>query len=88
MRGRDDATPAAADLPVCASDGCLTWMEGEGRGHFASFIVIEDGRLNRRMLDQPYNPAMLTLDADKRLNFYSKLRARRPTRWQRAPPSR
>jgi uncharacterized OB-fold protein len=35
--------------------------------------VIEDGRLNRRMPDQPYNLAMVTLDADKRVNFYSNL---------------
>jgi hypothetical protein len=36
-------------------------------------IVIEDGRLNRRMPDQPYNLAMVTLDADPRVNFYSNL---------------
>jgi uncharacterized OB-fold protein len=35
--------------------------------------VIEDGRLNRRMPDQPYNLAMVTLDADPRVNFYSNL---------------
>ena len=35
--------------------------------------MIEDGRLNRRMPDQPYNLAMVTLDADIRVNFYSNL---------------
>ncbi len=35
--------------------------------------MIEDGRLNRRMPDQPYNLAMVTLDADPRVNFYSNL---------------
>ena len=39
----------------------------------ATYIVIEDGRLNRRMPDQPYNLAMVTLDADPRVNFYSNL---------------
>jgi len=43
----------------------------EGRGHIATSIAIEDGRLNRRVPDQPL--AMVTLDADKRVNFYSNL---------------
>ena len=51
----------------------LTWKEVEGRGHIATYIVIEDGRLNRRIADQPYNLAMVTLDADPRVNFYSNL---------------
>src|ERR1700744_4332096 len=51
----------------------LTWKEVEGSGHIATYIVIEDGRLNRRMPDQPYNLAMVTLDADPRVNFYSNL---------------
>jgi len=40
------------------------------------------------MPDQPYNLAMVTLDADIRVNFYSNLPAPRPTRCQWAPPSR
>ena len=35
--------------------------------------MIEDGRLNRRMPDQPYNLAMVTLDEDPTVNFYSNL---------------
>ena len=45
----------------------------QGKGHIATYIVIEDGRLNRRMPDQPYNLAMVTLDEDPRVNFYSNL---------------
>jgi uncharacterized protein len=60
-------------LQHCASASGLAWKEVEGRGHIASYIVIEDGRLNRRMPDQPYNMAMVTLDADPRVNFYSNL---------------
>jgi uncharacterized protein len=51
----------------------MTWKEVEGKGHIAAFIVIEDGRLNRRMPDQPYNLAMVTLDQDPRINFYANL---------------
>ena len=35
--------------------------------------IIEDGRLNRRMPDQPYNLALITLDEDPTVNFYSNL---------------
>jgi uncharacterized OB-fold protein len=44
-----------------------------GKGHIATYIVIEDGRLNRRMPDQPYNLALVTLDEDPSINFYSNL---------------
>src|SRR5687768_5355039 len=39
----------------CASAAHLGWKEVKGRGHIATYIVIEDGWLNRRMPDQPYN---------------------------------
>ena len=65
--------PPQQACQVCNSAAGLTWKEVEGRGHIAASIVIEDGRLNRRMPDQPYNLAMVTLDADKRVNFYSNL---------------
>ena len=44
-----------------------------GKGHIATYIVIEDGRLRRRMPDQPYNLAMVALDEDPTINFYSNL---------------
>jgi uncharacterized protein len=58
---------------VCGSPANLAWKEVLGKGHIAAYIVIEDGRLNRRMPDQPYNLAMVTLDEDPRVNFYSNL---------------
>jgi uncharacterized protein len=65
--------PPQQACQACNSAGGLTWKEVEGKGHVATHIVIEDGRLNRRMPDQPYNLAMVTLDADPRVNFYSNL---------------
>ena len=65
--------PPQQACQVCNSAAGLTWQEVEGKGHIACYIVIEDGRLNRRMPDQPYNLAMVTLDADPRVNFYSNL---------------
>jgi len=45
----------------------------QGSGHIATYIVIEDGRLTRRMPDQPYNLVFITLDEDPRINFYANL---------------
>ena len=54
---------------VCGADESLEWKEVIGKGHIATFIVIEDGRLNRRMPDQPYNLALVTLDEDPTVKF-------------------
>ncbi len=65
--------PPRADCEVCDDAEGVEWVEVEGRGHIAAYIVIEDGRLNRRMPDQPYNLALVTLDQDPTVNFYSNL---------------
>ena len=65
--------PPQANCQVCGSADGLEWKEVEGKGHIAAYIVIEDGRLNRRMPDQPYNLALVTLDQDPTVNFYSNL---------------
>ena len=65
--------PPQPTCQVCGSADGLEWKEVEGRGHVATYIVIEDGRLNRRMPDQPYNLALVTLDEDTTVNFYSNL---------------
>lgn len=64
--------PPAATCNRCRSDK-LEWTEVKGRGHIATYIVIEDGRLDRRIPDQPYNLALITLDEDPGINFYSNL---------------
>ena len=58
---------------ACGSGDKLEWKAVEGKGHISTSIVIEDGRLNRRMPDQPYNLALITLDEDTNINFYSNL---------------
>ena len=65
--------PPQPTCQVCGSADGLEWKEVEGRGHVATYIIIEDGRLNRRMPDQPYNLALVTLDEDTTVNFYSNL---------------
>jgi hypothetical protein len=65
--------PPQPACQVCGSASGLEWKEVTGMGHIATYIVIEDGRLNRRMPDQPYNLALITLDQDPTVNFYSNL---------------
>ena len=65
--------PPQQACQACGSAEKLEWKEVDGKGHISTYIVIEDGRLNRRMPDQPYNLALITLDEDPRVNFYSNL---------------
>ena len=65
--------PPQLGCQACDSAETLEWKEVDGKGHISTYIVIEDGRLNRRMPDQPYNLALITLDADTSVNFYSNL---------------
>ncbi len=57
----------------CRTSENLEWKEVSGKGTISSAIVIEDGRLDRRRPDQPYNLALVHLDEDPGINFYSNL---------------
>jgi len=65
--------PPRPSCAQCGSAEKLVWQEVEGKGHISSCILIEDGRLDRRMPDQPYNLAVIMLDQDPTINFYSNL---------------
>jgi hypothetical protein len=65
--------PPRGRCAACGSAEKLAWNEVSGRGHISSYIVIEDGRLDRRVADQPYNLALIILDEDQGINFYSNL---------------
>ena len=64
--------PPKAQCQDCGSES-FEWKETSGRGHIAAFMVVENGRLQRRMADQPFNVAVVTLDEDPRINFYANL---------------
>jgi uncharacterized OB-fold protein len=51
----------------------LEWTDTSGKGHIATYMVSEDTRLQRRAPDQPFNIALISLDDDPRVNFYSNL---------------
>jgi uncharacterized OB-fold protein len=56
----------------CGSDQ-MEWKEVSGRGHINTCMVVDDGRIGRLQPDQPFNLAVITLDDDERVNFYSNL---------------
>jgi len=61
--------------PACAKCGAdtLEWKDTSGKGHILSFFVTYDGRYQRRIPDQPYNVAVVSLDEDPGINFYANL---------------
>ncbi len=63
--------------PLAACQDCnsteLDWQETSGRGHILEFVVVQDSHLPHRAADQPFNLALVTLDEDPRINFFSTL---------------
>lgn len=57
---------------ACGADK-LDWSETSGRGHVLGNMVVYDGRFARMHPDQPYNVAVITLDDDPGINFYSNM---------------
>ena len=80
--------PPQKTCQVCGSDAKLTWKEVSGKGHIATYIVIEDGRLNRRMADSRttwrWSPSTRIRPSTSTPTFP----APRPTRCRWALPSR
>jgi uncharacterized OB-fold protein len=64
--------PPQAKCQDCGSTK-LDWKEVKGRGHIVAVITIEDGRIDRRKPDQPYNLAVVELDENKSINYYANL---------------
>ena len=64
--------PPRAACQDCNSTA-LTWVETSGKGHVLPWGVLEDSHLPVRAADQPLNLAVVTLDEDPNVNFYSNL---------------
>lgn len=56
----------------CQSEA-LDWKETSGTGHVLEFVVLQDTHLPYRYPDQPINLALVTLDDDPRINFFSNM---------------
>ena len=51
----------------------LEWQEVEGKGHVLACVSIEDSHMPVRAQDQPFPLALVTLDEDPLINFFSNL---------------
>ena len=56
----------------CNSES-LDWKDTSGKGHILTWGILEDSHLPVKAADQPLNLAVVTLDDDPRINFYSNL---------------
>ena len=57
----------------CGSADNLRWRGAAGKGHILEYYVINDSRLAPIQKDQPVNFAVITLDQDPGINFFSNL---------------
>ena len=57
----------------CESDQNLEWREVQGRGSINGFVVIHDSRLQVYWDQQPYNVAIIQLEEDPDIKFFSNL---------------
>lgn len=68
--------------PKAACQECnattLEWHETDGKGHVLEFVVLQDTHLPFRGPDQPINLAIVTLDEDPRINFFSNMPGEAP----------
>lgn len=61
--------------PACQYCGSeqFDWKETSGKGHILVGGVIMDSHMPPRAVDQPFNLAVVTLDDEPNINYYSNL---------------
>ena len=62
--------------PACGECGWnyhLTWIEVAGRGTILDYSITYDSRIRALQADQPFNNAVITLDEDPDIRFFSML---------------
>lgn len=57
----------------CGSADNLEWREVRGRGKIDGYAVVHDSRFRQLQADQPYNLAIINLEEDPDIKFYSHL---------------
>ena len=65
--------PPSKACTECGSEDSLSCREVSGRGTINGYIVIHDSRLRLWVPVQPYNVAVVQLDEDPAVNFFSNL---------------
>ena len=63
--------------PVCKVEGCnssdLTYREVSGRGTIYNYGVVYDCPIRVLQEDQPFNVAVVTIEEDEEIQFYSDI---------------
>jgi len=57
----------------CDSASGLEWHEVSGRGTINGYVVVHDSRLRMWVPQQPYNVAVIHIEEDHTINFFSNL---------------
>ena len=57
----------------CGSDEQLEWQEVSGRGRIQTYCVMHDTPIRLLQEDQPFNIAVIELDEDRSVVFFSHL---------------
>ena len=65
--------PPESTCSGCGSDSNLEWREVSGRGTINGYVVVHDSRLRLWVPEQPYNVAVIQLEEDPTINFFSNL---------------
>ena len=69
----DCNNPPESSCFQCDSAENLEWSEVSGRGTIDDYVVIHDSRLRLYVEDQPYNVAIIQLEEDPGIQFFSNL---------------
>ena len=65
--------PPRKACATCGSAQGLTWVETSGRGTIDTYSVIHDGYLRAWTANQPYNVAVIQLEEDPTILYFSNL---------------
>ena len=65
--------PPEADCNECGWHLHLDWMETSGRGVINGYSVTYDSRIMAWHEEQPFNNAVISLEEDPKINFFSNL---------------
>lgn len=65
--------PPRAACPNCGSNQFLEWKQMSGKGTIYTYAVVYDSPIASLQADQPYNCAVIMLDEDSGVQFYSAL---------------
>lgn len=65
--------PPQKSCSECGSADNMEWREVSGRGSINGYIVVYDSRIRLWQTEQPYNVAIVQLEEDPTINFFSNL---------------